>query len=123
VGYSSPVPNTSATLFNANGAFVSDILASQIGINIYLQGGDIPDMAVAHPYVIDRFSRVFRDQLRITEAELIRGVNVDAIRLSIGSRPVQLVMSGYMPDPTVVEAVAAFIDTDRLVIVPFLDRF
>lgn len=123
LGYSNPVPNSTAQLFNANGAFISDILCSQVGINIYLQGGDIPDVIVAHPYVIDRISRVFRDQIRITESELIRGVNVDAVRLSIGRKPLQLVMSGYMPDPTLVESVAAFIDLDRINIVPFLDRF
>ena len=123
LGYSNPVPNSTATLFNANGAFISDILCSQVGINIYLQGGDIPDVIVAHPYVIDRISRVFRDQIRITESELIRGVNVDAVRLSIGRKPLQLVMSGYMPDPTLVESIAAFIDLDRINLIPFLDRF
>lgn len=123
LGYSNPVPNATATLFNANGAFISDILASQVAINIYLQGGDVPDAIVAHPYVIDRISRIFRDQLRLTQSEQIRGVNVDAVRLSIGSKPVQLIMSGYMPDPTIVEAVALFIDYDRISIAPFLDRF
>jgi hypothetical protein len=123
LGYSSPVPNSTSVLFNANGAFISDLLFNQVGINIYLQGGEIPDAIVAHPVVIDRTSRIFRDQLRLSQTELVRGFNVDTIRLSLGGKPVKLIMSGYMPDPTVVEGVAAFLDLDRLIIVPFLDRF
>jgi len=88
-----------------------------------LQDGEIPDALVGHPVVIDRTSRIFRDQLRLTQAELVRGFNVDTIRLSLGGKPVKLIMSGYMPDPTVVEGVVAFLDLDRLVIIPFLDRF
>ena len=123
LGYSNPVPNATSVLFNANSAAISDLLLNQIGINIYLQGGEIPDVMIAHPVVIDRISRIFRDQLRLTQAELTRGFNVDTIRMSLGGKPVKLVVSGYMPDPTAVEGVAAFIDLDRIAIVPFLDRF
>lgn len=123
LGYSNPVPNSTSVLFNANGAFISDLLYNQVGINIYLQGGEIPDAIVGHPVVIDRTSRIFRDQLRLSQTELVRGFNVDTIRLSLGGKPVKLIMSGYMPDPTAVEGVAALLDLDRLIIVPFLDRF
>lgn len=123
LGYSNPVPNATATMSNAAGAALSDLLFNQVGINIYLQGGDIPDAALMHPYAVDRTSRIFRDQLRLTQSELIRGVLVDSIRLSLGTKPVKILMSGYMPDPTAVEGVIAFLDLDRMAIIPFLDRF
>jgi len=123
LGYSSPVPNSTAVLSNASGALISDLLLNGIGINIYLQGGQIPDVLLAHPYVMDRISRIFRDQLRLSQTELVRGFNVDTIRLSLGTKPVKLLMSGYMPDPTLVEGVAAFLDLDKLALVPFFNRF
>lgn len=123
LGYSNPVPNATSVLFNANGATISDFLVNQLAINIYLQGGDIPDVLVGHPYVMDRISRIFRDQLRLTQSELVRGFNVDAIRTSIGTKPVKLIMSGYMPDPTAVEGVVMALDLDRIAIIPFLNRF
>lgn len=123
LGYSNPVPNSTSTIFNAAGGQLTDLLYNQIGINIYLQGGEIPDALVAHPYGIDRTSRIFRDQLRLQQTEVVRGFNVDAIRLSLGTKLVKLIMSGYMPDPTAVEGVIAFLDLDRIAIVPFLNRF
>jgi hypothetical protein len=123
LGYSNPVPNPTAVLSNAAGATISDLLLNGIGINIYLQGGQIPDVLLAHPYVMDRISRIFRDQLRLSQTELIRGFNVDTIRLSLGTKPVKLLMSGYMPDPTINEGVAAFLDMDKLALVPFFNRF
>lgn len=123
LGYSNPVPNATAVLFNAAGAPLSDLLFNQVGINVYLQGGEIPDVAVMHPVAVDRTSRIFRDMLRLSQAELIRGFNVDTIRLSLGTKPVKIIISGYMPDPTAVEGVIAFLDLDRVAIIPFLDRF
>lgn len=123
LGYSNPVPNATATLFNANGAYLSDTLFNQVGINIYLQGGEIPDAILMHPYAVDRTSRIFRDLLRLGQEEMLRGFNVDTIRLSLGTKPVKIIPSGYMPDPTVVEGVMAFLDLDRITMVPFLDRF
>lgn len=123
LGYSSPVPNSTSVLSNANGAPISDLLLNGVGINIYLQGGQIPDVLLAHPYVMDRVSRIFRDQLRLSQTELVRGFNVDTIRLSLGTKPVKLLMSGYMPDPTINEGVAAFLDLDKLALVPFFNRF
>ena len=123
LGYSNPVPNSTAVLSNAAGAAISDLLLNGIGINIYLQGGQIPDVLLAHPYVMDRISRIFRDQLRLSQTELVRGFNVDTIRLSLGTKPVKLLMSGYMPDPSINEGVAAFLDLDKLALVPFFNRF
>jgi hypothetical protein len=48
---------------------------------------------------------------------------VDTVRLSLGTKPVKLLMTGYMPDPTVNEGVAAFLDLDKLALVPFFNRF
>lgn len=123
LGYSNPVPNATAVLSNANGAAITDLLLNGVGINIYLQGGQIPDVILGHPYVMDRISRIFRDQLRLSQTEVIRGFNVDTIRLSLGTKPVKLLMSGYMPDPTINEGVAAFIDLDKVALVPFYNRF
>lgn len=123
LGYSNPVPNPTSVLSNANGAPISDLLLNGVGINIYLQGGAIPDVLLGHPYVMDRVSRIFRDQLRLSQTELVRGFNVDTIRLSLGTKPVKLLMSGYMPDPTINEGVAAFLDLDKLALVPFFNRF
>jgi hypothetical protein len=123
LGYSNPVPNATAVLSNAAGAAISDLLMNGIGINIYLQGGQIPDVILAHPYVVDRISRIFRDQLRLSQTEVVRGFNVDTIRLSLGTKPVKLLMSGYMPDPTINEGIMAFLDLDKLALVPFFNRF
>jgi hypothetical protein len=123
LGYSNPVPNATAALSNAQGAAISDLLLNGVGINIYLQGGQIPDVILGHPYVMDRISRIFRDQLRLSQTEVVRGFNVDTIRLSLGTKPVKLLMSGYMPDPTINEGVAAFLDLDKVALVPFYNRF
>jgi hypothetical protein len=123
LGYSNPVPNSTASISNAGGALITDLLLNGIGINIYLQGGQIPDVMLAHPYVMDRVSRIFRDQLRLSQTELVRGFNVDTIRMSLGTKPVKLLMTGYMPDPTINEGVAAFLDMDKLALVPFFNRF
>jgi hypothetical protein len=123
LGYSNPVPNSTAVLSNANGAAITDLLLNGLAINIYLQGGQIPDVLLAHPYVVDRISRIFRDQLRLSQTEVVRGFNVDTIRFSLGTKPVKLLMSGFMPDPTVVEPVLAALDMDKLALVPFYNRF
>jgi hypothetical protein len=123
LGYSNPVPNSNAVLSNANGATITDLLLNGVGINIYLQGGQIPDLILGHPYVMDRISRIFRDQLRLSQTEVVRGFNVDTIRLSLGTKPVKLLMSGYMPDPTVNEGVLAMLDMDKFALVPFYNRF
>lgn len=123
LGYSNPVPNSTAVLYNASAGYLTDLLLNQVAINIYLQGGEIPDVILGHPYAIDRISRIFRDLLRIQQTEVVRGFNVDAIRFSIGTKLVKLLMSGYMPDPTAVEGVLGFLDLDRVSIIPFLNRF
>jgi hypothetical protein len=72
---------------------------------------------------MDRISRIFRDQLRLSQTEVVRGFNVDTIRLSLGTKPVKLLMSGYMPDPTINEGVLAMLDMDKWALVPFYNRF
>jgi hypothetical protein len=123
LGYAPTPANSSATLLSGGGAPLSDIMFSSVAIQAYLNGGDVPDAACGHPYIMDSVSRFFRDNLRLTQDELIRGVNVDAVRASIGQHPVKLLMDGYLPDPTVNEAILVFLDLDRWGTVPFLDRF
>jgi len=104
---------------------LSDLLCNTVALNIYLQGGEIPDAIVAAPFTIDRLARIYRDQMRLSQDELIRGYFVDAIRVSIGVKPVRLIMSGYMPYSTTSPTpnVAAFVSLDRMAIVPFIDQF
>jgi hypothetical protein len=117
--------NTTATPQDALTAPLSDLLFNTVAINIYNQGAEIPDAIVAAPFTIDRIARIYRDQMRLSQDELIRGYFVDAIRVSIGVKPVRLIMTGYMPYSTSTAAVntAAFLSLDRLAIIPFLDQF
>lgn len=122
LGYNSTTANGTAVIRNAAGAPLSRKLISQVGIDLYQQGAEVPDVAIANPWVIDSIARIYEDQLRLNQSEMVRGFNVDTIRMSIGTKPIKLIPDGYMPDPTVVEPIIAFIDLDRLGLVPFLDR-
>lgn len=122
LGYNSTVANSTAVIRNAAGAPLSRKLISQVGIDLYLQGAEVPDVGIANPWVIDSLARLYEDQLRLSQTEMVRGFNVDTIRMSIGTKPVKLIPDGYMPDPTVVEPIIAFVDLDRLALIPFLDR-
>lgn len=122
LGYNAVVANATATIRNAAGAPLSRRLISQVGIDLYGQGAEVPDVGLANPGVIDAVARLYEDQLRLSQSELVRGFNVDTIRMSIGAKPVKLIVDGYMPDPSIVEPVMAFLDLDRIALVPFLDR-
>jgi len=122
-GYSTPVPNSTSVLYNAAGAALTEILLNQPVLNIYLQGGGVPDAIFMNPIVLDRISRIFRDQIHVRQEEVVRGYTVDTIRTSLGTKPLKLIPSGYYPNPTLVEAVMTYIDLSRGAIIPFLNRF
>ncbi len=126
-GFSTPAYNSTSVLFNANNAFLDETLINAVAINILLQGGEVPDCIVAHPTVIDRIARIFRDQFRLQQSEDVRGYLVDAIRVSVGTQMIKLVLDGYMPGPapglTTPSPVATFLDVDRVLLIPFLDQF
>jgi hypothetical protein len=122
LGYNAVTANATATIRNAQGAQLSRRLLSQVALDLYGQGAEVPDVILANHNVVDNIARLYEDQLRLTQSEVVRGFTVDTIRVSIGTKPIKLIVDGYMPDPTLVEGVAAFLDLDRIAIVPFLDR-
>jgi hypothetical protein len=122
LGYNALTANATATLRNANGAPLSRRLLSQVALDLYGQGAEVPDVILANHNVIDNIARLYEDQLRLTQSEVVRGFTVDTIRVSVGTKPIKLIIDGYMPDPTLVEGIAAFLDLDRMALVPFLDR-
>jgi hypothetical protein len=127
LGFGPVAYNSTSVLFNAQSAFLNETLINALVINILLQGGEVPDCLVAHPTVIDRIARIFRDQLRLTQSEDVRGYLVDAIRVSVGTQMLRLVMTGYMPGPapgqTTPSPLIAAMDLDRALLIPFLDQF
>lgn len=127
LGYGGVSYNSTAVTFNGNGSLITETLLNALVINILLQGGEVPDCFIMHPTVIDRVARIFRDQLRLTQSEDVRGYLVDAVRVSVGTQLVRLVMTGYMPGPapgaTTPSPLLAAVDLDRMGIVPFLDQF
>lgn len=122
LGYNAITANATAVVRNAAGAQLSRRLISQVALDLYGQGAEVPDVLLANHNVVDNIARIYEDQLRLTQSEVVRGFTVDTIRVSIGTKPIKLIVDGYMPDPTLVEGVAAFLDLDRIAIVPFLDR-
>lgn len=127
LGFMNPAFNSTSVTFNANNAFLSELLLNSLFINILLQGGEIPDCIVAHPTVMDRIGRIYRDQFRLQQNEDVRGFLVRAVQPSVGEQLVRLVMSGYMPGPapgqTTPAPVLFALDLDRIATVPFLDQF
>lgn len=122
LGYNAVTANATATLRNAAGAPLTRRLLSQVALDLYGQGAEVPDVILANHNVIDNIARLYEDQLRLTQSEVVRGFTVDTIRVSVGTKPIKLIIDGYMPDPTLVEGIAAFLDLDRIALVPFLDR-
>jgi len=122
MGYNAVTANPTATIRNAAGAPLSRRLLSQVALDLYGQGAEVPDVILANHNVIDNIARLYEDQLRLTQSEVVRGFTVDTIRVSVGTKPIKLIIDGYMPDPTLVEGIAAFLDLDRIALVPFLDR-
>jgi hypothetical protein len=118
--------NATAVTLNANNAYLSDFLINQVVLNIYNQGGEVPDAFAANPIVIDRAARIYRDMFRISQDEIIRGYFVDAFRTSLGTKPIRMIMDGYMPAPTPPATspppIALFLSLDRISLVPFLDQ-
>jgi hypothetical protein len=127
MGYGAVAYNSTSVTFNANASFLVETLLNALVINILLQGGEVPDAFIAHPTVVDRIARIFRDQLRLTQSEDVRGYLVDAIRVSVGTQLVRLIMTGYMPGPapgaTTPSPLLAAVDLDRALLIPFLDQF
>jgi hypothetical protein len=127
LGFNNPAFNSTSVTFNANNAFLSELLLNSLFINILLQGAEIPDCIVAHPTVMDRIGRIYRDQFRLNQNEDVRGFLVRAVQPSVGEQLVRLVMSGYMPGPapgaTTPAPVLFALDLDRIATVPFLDQF
>lgn len=119
LGWAGVTQNSTATTFNAQGATLNDInVVNPVCINIYGQGGEVPDVIVANATNIDKLARVYRDLIAIRQDELVRGYFVDAIRASIGTRPIRLILDNYMPS-----SVIAFLDLDAIRLVPFPDMF
>ncbi len=127
LGFTTPAFNATSVTFNANNAFISELLLNSLFINILLQGGEIPDAIIGHPVVMDRIGRVYRDQFRLLQSEDVRGYLVRAIQPSVGEQTVRLIMDGYLPGPapgsTTPAPVLAALDLDRIALVPFLDQF
>lgn len=127
LGYTNPAFNSTSVTFNANSAQVSELVLNSLFINILLQGGEIPDAVVAHPTVMDRVGRIYRDQFRLIQTEDVRGYLVRAIQPSVGEQLVRLIMTGYMPGPapgaTTPAPLLMALDLDRIAMVPFLDQF
>lgn len=118
LGRTNPVPNATAVPYNAGGAALNDLLVNNVCINIDSQGAEVPDAIVCNNVNIDKIGRIYRDQLRLSQDELIRGYFVDAIRSSLGTRPIRLIKTNYMPS-----SIVEFLDLSRIRIIPFLDRF
>lgn len=127
LGFTNPAFNSTSVTFNANNAYLSELLLNSLFINILLQGGEIPDCIVGHPVVMDRIGRIYRDQFRLDQRDDTRGFLVRAVQPSVGEQMVRLVMSGYMPGPapgaTTPAPVLFALDLDRIATVPFLDQF
>ena len=112
------LPNSTSQPLNAQGAAISDTLINSAGIQIFNQGAEVPDFLLGSAATIDKIGRIYRDQLRLSQDELLRGYFVDAIRTSLGTRPVRMILTGYMPDSVFILG-----DLDRIKLVPFLDQF
>jgi hypothetical protein len=125
LGYSPTPPNATAVPFDGSSITsgdLSDEMYSAVVAQLVNQGADIPDAVVGFSTFIDRTARIFRDQLRLNQAEVVRGYTVDAIRVTLGHKLIRMIMDNYMPDPAGPDQVAAFLDLSRIALIPFYNR-
>jgi hypothetical protein len=117
--------NATSVLFNAQGAAISDLLINNWVINVTLQGAEIPDVLMGSSYFIDRTARIYKDQLRLGQDELVRGYFVDAIRSSMGAKLIKLVMSNWIPYSLTSNTlnIAIALSLARIGLIPFLNQF
>lgn len=130
LGYGPVNFNTTTALFNANGAALNEQVLNAIFLNLILQGAEIPDALLAHPSTIIAISRIFKDQIRLAQAEDWRGQMVQRIQPAISTQQVSLIMDPFVPGPAPGSnqlgqnaPILAALDLDRIALVPFLRQF